>query len=136
MTFPTSFPGRRSAFGLLLAYAAIWLMLEGDLRRDFMLSGLILVTVTWSLVARYLAGRSLSLRAWVLLFAASGMVLGASMVLLTLFLMALKTGLHAHGPEYTPGELAWVWDQLPAWSAIGLLAGTGAGLFLAGINRP
>jgi len=53
----------------------------------------------------------------------------------TLFLMALKTGIHAHGPEYTMAEVAWVWRQLPLWVAAGTLAGTGLALVAAGRAR-
>ena len=48
--------------------------------------------------------------------------------LLTLFFMALKTGLHAHGPEFTPSEINWVIARIPLWTAVGLLSGAGLGL--------
>jgi hypothetical protein len=83
------------------------------------------------LLQRALGGRRLSLSAWLTAAAAAGLALGAGSVLLTLFLMALKTGLHAHGPEFTTAQIAWVWNQLPLWSLAGLLAGGGLGLLLA-----
>jgi hypothetical protein len=45
--------------------------------------------------------------------------------------MILKTGIHAHGPEYTARELAWVWTQLPLWGGVGALTGLGFGLLMA-----
>lgn len=135
MTMPPVIPGRWALTLLLVIYAFIWTALEGDLRRDFLLSGLALLIALWHGYGRYLAGRILTPRRWIMLAAAVGFGLGAAAVLLTLFLMALKTGLHAHGPEYMPGEIAWVWSRLPLWSGFGLLSGLGGGLVLLGLRR-
>ena len=59
-----------------------------------------------------------------------GLAMGAGTVLMSLFLMAIKTGLHAHGPEFSPAEITAVWQLLPLWSLVGVLAGLGAGLLL------
>jgi hypothetical protein len=48
--------------------------------------------------------------------------------------MAVKTGLHAHGPEFTPAEINWVLQQTPIWTAAGLLAGLGLGQIVKGRN--
>jgi hypothetical protein len=42
--------------------------------------------------------------------------------------MALKTGLHAHGHEFTRAEIAWVLGRTPLWALAGLFAGLGVGL--------
>ena len=55
-----------------------------------------------------------------------------SLALITLFLMALKMGSLAHGPEYATREIVWVWQQLPLWSIVGGLVGLGLGLLVAG----
>jgi NhaP-type Na+/H+ or K+/H+ antiporter len=55
--------------------------------------------------------------------------LGSS--LLTLVFMAIKTGLHAHGPEFTLQEIQWVSQQTPLWAAVGLLIGLGLGMLTA-----
>ena len=57
-----------------------------------------------------------------------GTLSGVMAVGLTLIFMALKTGLHAHGPEFTPREINWLIQQLPLWSIIGLLLGIGTSL--------
>jgi hypothetical protein len=134
MIFPRNLPGRRGATVIIAVYAIIWLALEGELWRDFLLSALLLVLILWHLGARYLAGRSLSLTRWLALAASAGFAYGVGLVLLTLFLMALKTGLHAHGPEYSPAEIAWVWTRLWKWGLAGLVAGLGMGLLIAGIS--
>lgn len=128
-------PGWRVAAAFLGVYAAIWMALEGDLRLDLALSAWTLVVALWFLANRYLAGRALPLSRWLVLAALTGLAFGAGLVLLTLFFMALKTGLHAHGPEYTPAELTWVLGRLPVWSAIGALAGLGLGLMAVGLRR-
>jgi hypothetical protein len=135
MSMPAEIPGRRLIAATLLLFAAVWIPLEGDMRLDFILSALILAAIIRTLVARYLAGRKLTLPQWLSLMMLTGLIAGGGLVLLTLFLMTLKTGLHAHGPEYTPAELAWVWSRLLLWSSLGLLAGLGLGLITAGIRR-
>jgi hypothetical protein len=60
------------------------------------------------------------------------MAFGAGLALMTLMLMALKTGLHAHGPEYPTDQIFWVWRQLPLWAGVGALAGLGLGLLSVG----
>lgn len=108
--------------------------LEGALWRDIPLAGLAcLVGLLW-LVKRALGGRMVSIGWWSILSAAAGLAFGAGLVFMTLFLMSLKTGLHAHGPEYRPEEIAWLWDQLLVWAGVGGLAGLGLGL-LVGAGR-
>jgi hypothetical protein len=53
-----------------------------------------------------------------------GLVAGPMM----LIFMSLKTGLHAHGPEFTAAQITWVLRQIPLWSLAGLSAGIGFGL--------
>lgn len=110
-------------------YALIWISREGDLRRVVVMG----VATTAVLLAhgwqRYghavLAGRQ------VMKTAVVGVLFGAGSGLLTLILMAVKTGLHAHGPEFTVAEISWVVGQLPLWATVGLLAGLGLGLLWA-----
>lgn len=80
-----------------------------------------------------LAGRS-AVGAWlgVLVTAVSGGLFGVGSALLTFVFMAVKTGLHAHGPEFTQAEIVWVWDVAPLWTAVWLLVGLGIGLIWAG----
>jgi hypothetical protein len=69
----------------------------------------------------------------VLVTAVSGLALGAGSGLLSLLFMAVKTGLHAHGPEFSQAEIAWVWNGMLLWTTVGLLVGLGLGLIWAGM---
>ena len=93
------------------------------------LTMILLVGYSWQ---RWLGGKTVQKVMGVLATAVSGLILGAGSGLLTLVFMAVKTGLHAHGPEFSQMEIAWVWNNLPLWTAVGLLAGLGVGLIWAG----
>lgn len=112
-------------------YAAVWLALEGSVARDLLLAAPLLALGMTYLAVRFPGGRVLSPTRLVSLSAVAGLSYGIGLALLLLFLMALKTGLHAHGPEYTPAEIAWVWRQLPLWGGVGALAGLGLGFLAA-----
>lgn len=136
MTIPSRFSGLRLASILLAGYALVWIGLEGDLRRVTLLAVWTTAVAAISLIQRLLGGRHLALPVWLATAAVAGLLAGAGAALLTLFLMAVKTGLHAHGPEFGPAEVAAVWAQLPLWSLVGLLLGLGMGLLAAGLaNR-
>ncbi len=79
-----------------------------------------------------LAGRKYSLGGWLILCASIGFLFGLTVGLLALILMAVKTGLHGHGPEFSPAEVTWVVRQIPWWAASGLIAGAGLGLLAVG----
>jgi hypothetical protein len=49
--------------------------------------------------------------------------------------MAVKTGLHAHGPEFSPSQIAWVMGQVPWWTSAGLLAGVGLAMIVTVISQ-
>jgi len=57
--------------------------------------------------------------------AAFGALLGLVAPILILGLMILKTGVHAHGPEYSPLEIRWITQQIAIWPFVGSLAGFG-----------
>lgn len=82
--------------------------------------------------ARVVGGRRLSAGQVVALAGAVGPAAGAAVVPMTLAAMALKTGLHAHGPEYTVAQLAAVWAQWPVWLVAGGVAGVGLALVALG----
>jgi len=67
-----------------------------------------------------------------LVTAVFGGLLGVGSTLLSFLFIAVKTGLHAHGPEFTQAEIAWVWNAAPLWTAVWLLVGLGLGLIWAG----
>jgi len=80
------------------------------------------------LTQHFLGGRTFSVKQWLGITAVLGLIFGLSSGLLTLLFMAVKTGLHAHGPEFTPPEVTWVLQQTLWWMFIGLLAGLGLGM--------
>jgi hypothetical protein len=132
MRIPTSIPFFKLAVGAVGLYALVWLALEGTLPRDIALAA-----AGWGLgmaafIVRRWGGRELTGGRGVTLAAAAGLVYGLGVGLLTLALMAFKTGLHGHGPEYSAAEIAWVLRQWPLWGAAGALAGLGLGLLVAG----
>lgn len=57
-----------------------------------------------------------------------GAILGLAAPLIILGLMVLKTGVHAHGPEYSPAEIGWITQQMTIWPFVGGLAGFGLGI--------
>ncbi len=71
-----------------------------------------------------------------MIMAFGGLLFGLGSVFLTLFFMAMKTGLHAHGPEFTSFEINWVLQQAPIWAAAGVVAGLGLGLLMKAIYKP
>ena len=128
---PERVPGLRWLTALWGAYGAIWIAFEGDLRRVTLLGvAAALVAIGW-LAQRYLGGSTLSRPHWITVAVLMGLAWGAGSVIFTLLFMALKTGLHAHGPEFTAAEINWVWQQLALWTFAGGLAGLGTGLLVS-----
>ncbi|MCB8951910.1 MAG: hypothetical protein H6650_07850 [Ardenticatenales bacterium] len=125
---PARIPGLRLlAIGWAI-YSALWIALEGSLTRVVILAaGLSLLLAAHGL-RRWGGGRRLQAWQWALLLAGLGAAVGLGAALLTLPLMALKTGLHAHGPEFGPADVVWVVRQAPWWTGAGLLAGLGLSL--------
>lgn len=135
MTLPDRIPGLRPALVLMALWGVVWMSLEGDLRR-VTLSAIALVALLLLVgLERWLGGRQVALGRWLLLSVVAGLLWGAGSVLMTLFLMALKTGIHNHGPEFTPIEILWVWAQLDLWTALGGLVGAALGMLAAALTR-
>lgn len=135
MRFPERIPLLKPAAVLLFLYAIFWISLEGRLWQVVILSmGLVSVSVgfVWQ---RFLGGRIVSVKRWLLATGATGLLFGLVVALLTLVLMVVKTGLHGHGPEFTSDEINWVLGQITMWSAVGLLTGLGAGFLILGIQK-
>lgn len=135
MHIPERIPGRRLLAILLIGYAAIWIVIEGNPTSVWLLAILVMLYLSASLLQRFVAGRVLSLVAWLMLCAGAGLVFGLGSAVLTLFLMALKSGIHAHGPEFTPEQIGLVISRAPSWTIGGLLVGLGVGLLVAGLGR-
>ena len=112
----------------------VWVVLEGGLWATVIAALLSGMTFLAHLAKRVLAGRKLALGSWLLVTAVFGALLGLGTALLALLLMAVKTGLHAHGPEFSAEEVNWVLQQVPLWTVVGLLVGLGLGLLLKAIS--
>jgi hypothetical protein len=120
---------------LWAAYSFFWMMQEGDLWRVLFLG-------VWTalLGLGYGYGRvttHFQFEGWMTVFttAIAGALLGLGSVLMTLLLMAVKTGLHAHGPEFSTAEIAWLMQQAPLWTLAGLIGGAGLGLLHLAVSR-
>ena len=135
MKLPEHLPGLRWATIVVAIYGVIWIALEGDLLRVTLLGCAVALLLAGTLFERWLAGRIISLGSWIALCGALGTISGFSAAVLTLIFMAVKTGLHAHGPEFTPAQIEWVLDQMPWWTTAGLLAGVGLGSIYAVARR-
>ena len=125
-------PGVRLIIILLGVFFVLWMPFEGDLRLVVGLGVWTALTVTALAARRLLTGRWL--RAWQFTLVAFGLgtILGFTAPLFTLLFMALKTGLHGHGPEFTLAEIRWVQRQLLLWFSVGGLLGLGSGLIYLG----
>jgi hypothetical protein len=56
-----------------------------------------------------------------------GAAAGLAVILVALFLMALKSGLHGHmSPDFSPDQIVWVVSRTLNWGIAGLLAGCAA----------
>lgn len=110
---------------LVGVYALIWIALEGHLARASVLGVAVALWLLTVVFRRWLAGRQMTLPHWIAVCGALGAITGFMSAMLTLLLMAVKTGLHAHGPEFSPSQIAWVIGQAPWWTSAGLLAGAG-----------
>jgi len=132
MVFPSKIPGLKLLLGLWVVYTAVWIPLEGALVQVIIMGVTTTVLLLGHCWQRWLGGRRLGKGWGVLVTAVSGGWLGVGSALLTFIFMAVKTGLHAHGPEFTQAEIAWVWQVTPLWTAVCLLLGLGIGLIWAG----
>ena len=118
------------------AVAVVWAILEGNLAWTVLLGTLTSLIIVIMIVKRYLTGRNLSLIVGLATMSVMGLLFGLGSALLTLLLMAIKTGLHAHGPEFSALELQWVLQQIPLWAVAGLIAGLGLGIIILALARP
>lgn len=135
MQIPARFPGLRLATLLLVAAAIIWIAPEGDLVSAVALSVALTLLLLTHTARRCLGGKTLSSGRWLAALSLFGLAAGLGSGLLALLLMAVKTGLHAHGPEFSAGEIAWVLRSTPAWAAAGVLGGAGLGLLALALAR-
>jgi hypothetical protein len=125
---PSKIAGLRWATALLGVYAVIWMPIEGNLPLTILLAVWATAVIAGHLLQQKFGGRPLATWQWVGLTAVTGFLMGLGAGLLTLAFMALKTGIHDHGPEFSRAEINWVIQRIPIWMAAGGLAGGGLGL--------
>lgn len=135
MIFPEKIPGLKLLLVVWAVYSAVWISLEGALVQVVVMGTATAVLLLGHGWQRWLGGKTVKRGLGLLVTAVSGGLLGAGSALLALVFMAVKTGLHAHGPEFTQAEIAWVWNVLPLWTAVWLLVGLGVGLIWAGTGN-
>ncbi len=135
MVLPSRIPGLRLALVLTAVWGVVWMSLEGDLFRVTASAVVVVGLLLLLALERRFGDRCLSLGRWLALAVVAGMLWGAGSVLMTLFLMALKTGIHAHGPEFTASEITLVWGRLLLWTVVGGLVGGALGMLAAAFAR-
>ncbi len=116
-------------------YGVIWMSFEGDVRRVTLMGTAVSLTLTGYLMQRFLGGRLLQFVSWLAVMGIGGLLAGFGSGLLTIVFMALKTGLHGHGPEFRPAEIEGVLASIPLWALVGLVAGLGVGALVGGSRR-
>jgi hypothetical protein len=137
MQIPDRVPGLKWLVIFWAVTAVVWSVLEGDFGRVRFFAFLTTLTGLGYLFQRLMAGKAFSVVGGLLTMALWGLALGMGTALITFFLMILKTGLHAHGPEFSMVEIMAVWGQIPLWSLVGVLIGLGLGfLLIAKTGKP
>lgn len=128
-------PGLRWLTGLTAVYAFVWISLEGNLARVIVLGTVVSLTLAGHLTRQLLGGRFFSPASWLTIMGLSGLLVGLGSGVLTFIFMALKTGLHGHGPEFQAADIEWLLRMIPLWGAAGLLAGLGLGVLAWGLRK-
>ena len=135
MEVPPKFRGLKWLTIVVGVYAVVWLSLEGAIGQVILLAvGLALLGAGY-LAQRLVGGRELSVSQWLLFAGALGAMAGLTCGLLVLALMAIKTGLHGHGPEFTVSQIERAVAQVPLWTLSGIIAGLGLGLLVLAFRR-
>jgi hypothetical protein len=135
MMFPKKIPGLRVVTVLTAIYGIAWMSLEGNLTRVTIMGSAVSLLLVGSLMQRYVGGKKFQLGVWLLVIGFGGLLAGIGIGVLTFFLMALKTGIHGHGPEFQPAEIEGVLSMIPLWGLAGLAAGSGLAAVIWGLRR-
>ena len=124
MEIPPKIRGLKWLTIIVGLYAIVWLSLEGAVAQVIALAvGLALLGAGY-LTQRLMGGRELTVSQWLLFAGSLGAITGLTCGLLVLALMAIKTGLHGHGPEFTASQIERAVAQIPLWTLSGLIAGS------------
>jgi len=135
MQIPKRIPGLKWLLIFGGIYGFIWIALEGNLQRVVLMGFMTTAITLLFLIQKFIGDKPISTFQWIALTAVAGACLGLGTSLLTLLFMAIKTGLHGHGPEFSLDELTWVSQQLLLWTAVGFLGGTGLGLITSQLTN-
>ena len=115
-------------------FGLAWISLEGAPRWSAIMAFTTLLVGIGILTKKLFGDRRVNKYGWLVLFAGCGLAVGLLFAPATLFFMAIKTGLHGHGAEFTRAEMGWFLDRISLWAAAGLLAGAGLGLLTMGLK--
>lgn len=135
MQVPKTLPGLKWFTIVAAIFGVIWISLEGGLWQVILMATLVVLASAGFIFQRFFGGHQLSRSSWLMVTTLFGLVMGICLPIFTLVFMAVKTGLHGHGPEFSPAEIEWVIRQTPIWAITGLLAGLGIGVLLIGITQ-
>lgn len=135
MVIPRRIPGLKIAVVALFLFGVLWISLEGDLRLSALIALMSVVAAVGFMIQRVFGGKTLNRFQAVGVFAAAGLAAGLIFTPLTLIYMALKTGLHGHGPEFSQSEILWIVDRALLWALTGLMAALGFLLLLMGAGQ-
>ncbi len=128
---PAKLPGFRAAAILWGIYAALWISLEGAVWRATLMGVWSVALLLGNLWQAWARGRAFGWFGWISVWGALGGMVGILSVPATLFFMALKTGLHAHGAEFSAAQIDQTAMQWGLWGIVGVFAGIGSGSILA-----
>jgi len=135
MRIPGRVPYLRVATLLWGLYALVWTALEASLARDALLAGWGLALLALAAAARRFGRRALPAGRVAAVGGAVGLAWGAALGPAVLLLMAVKTGLHGHGAEYSAAQVAAVVGQSVWWVGAGVVGGVGLALLALGWPR-
>lgn len=135
MKIPAKIPGLKWLIAIVGLYGFVWIGLEGKLWQAILLAAGLVLSSELYLLQRLLGDRQIGIQYWLLICAGLGCAGGLGCILLTLALMAVKTGLHGHGPEFTAAEIEWLLGQIPLWTVSATIAGVGLGLLVLASPR-
>ena len=116
----------------------VWMPFEGIFWYVTSVGILLTGLWVWVLHQRYkefVLSRFISPSAAVVYWALTGGMAGLIAPAAILGLMVLKTGVHAHGAEYTPLEILWVANQFWRWLIFGGILGLGIGLIQSAMTK-
>ena len=115
-------------------FGLAWISLEGAPRWSAIMAFTTLLVGIGILAKKFFSDRRVNKYGWIVLFAGCGLAVGLLFAPATLLFMAIKTGLHGHGTEFTRTEIEWFLDRVTLWTAAGLMAGVGLGLLTMGLK--